>query len=595
MYKKTFLGHEYNLVFALLCLCLPFLFQVNCLAAEEAKTPMDVIPYDTIACLSISNLDAVSQTVVNLPEWKELYSMDEIEEGLEQPKQLLTMLLGLTPEEFVTILGHKLVCGFLGIEDNMPVVCLAIDAGENKEQAQYAIEQLISLTALSGEMVPREDSYRELPYTGITLGELALDYGFLDNFVLAGINGGFEKMVDLYKDGGNSISDNPNFQFIGKKINLSSEISLFANVEQAIAILPALQTLMGDSPSEESEEDKKFEEFLEKMVLPSVKGFGISLSLSGLVHEAYLHVEPKADNPLFELLLTSHPTMSSIQFLPVDGALVGIQIGNPVALLDSMLNLVEFFGQNKEDIENQIRQLEAGFELNLREDLISALTGEVGVMALLPEEDVDLKKNKLHFAKFRPTILLGVKDREKLEKTALKLTQLAQLETQSLNEEKHGDSNIYTKLLQSNMLIPGVAFMPSFAYKDDLLIISNSKEWVKDAIDTLAVPRQRNLKPEIEKELESSWILAFADAGAILDFVTQQNLIDDMKLPENAMDKLQDFGTVTVSYSAEPDGIGLSIISENPWIAEILRAVVLGVYADQAKKEQTQNHQLLKE
>lgn len=599
MYKKTFSRSKYNLICALFCLCcaLPFLFQVNCLAEERARTIMDIIPYDTIAYLSISNLDAVSQTVVNLPEWKELYSMDEVKEGLAQPEQVMTMLLGLTPEELVKILGHKLVFSFLGIENNIPVACLAIDTGENKDQAQYVIEQLVSVAALSGQMVPREGSYREVPYTGISLGEIKIGYGFIDDFILAGVNGGFEKMVDLHKDGGENIEDNPNFQFIGQKVNLSSEIALFANVEQLIPMLPELQRLRDKdaSSSEQSETDKEFQELLEKLVLNSIKGFGVSLSLSGLVHEAYLHVEPNAANPLFELLLTSHPTMSSIQFLPVDGVLAGIQIGDPVALLDSMLNLADLFGQNKEDIENQIRNLEEGFGLNLRDDVLSTLTGEVGVMALLPKEDVDLKKNKLHFAKFRPIILLGVKDRKKLEETASKLTRLAQIETQTLKEEKYRGFNIYTKLLPLDMLVPGVAFMPSLAYKDDMLIISNSKEWVKDAVDMLTEPRQTGLDPEIEKELKSSWILAFVNAGEIAHFVTQQDLTDEIKLPENAMDKLKDFGSVIVSYSAEPDGIGVGILSENPWMTEILRAVVLGIYAEQAKEEQTQEKEQPKE
>ncbi|HIE25675.1 TPA: hypothetical protein EYP66_00130, partial [Candidatus Poribacteria bacterium] len=422
---------------------------VDYLSAEESRTLMDIIPYDTIAYLSISNLDAVSQTVVNSPEWKELYSMDEVKEGLAQPEQLMTMLLGLTPEELVKILGHKLVFSFLGIENNLPVACLAIDAGENKGQAQYAIEQLISFTALSGQMTPREDSYREVPYTGISLGEIEIAYGFLDNFVLAGSNGGFEKMVDLYKDGGKNIEDNPNFQFIGKKVNLSSEICLFANVERVIPILPELQKLMDKKAelSEKSEEDEEFQKFLENTVLPSIKGFGISLSLSGIAHKVYLHIEPNtADNPLFNLLLTAHPTMSSIKFLPVDGALVGVQIGDAVTLFDSLLNVAEFFGQNREDIEKKISEAEQTVGLNLRNDLLSALTGEIGVMALLPNGEVNLKKNKLDFAKFRPILLLGINDRYKLEKTASKITQLAQLRTKKLDEEEYRDFKIYTNL-----------------------------------------------------------------------------------------------------------------------------------------------------
>ncbi|MFQ6039797.1 MAG: hypothetical protein ACE5PV_02985 [Candidatus Poribacteria bacterium] len=593
MFKKTFFGPKYNLIFTSLCFCcaLLFLWQVNRAAAEEeSRTLTSIIPYDTIVYLSISNLDEVSQTAVSLPEWEELYSMDEIEDGLQQPEQLLTMLLGLTPEEFIKFIGHKLVFSFLGIENNMPIACLAIDAGENREQAQYAIEQLISFTALSGEMTPREDSYREVPYTGINLGELEIDYGFLDNFVLAGINGGFEKIVNLYKDGGKSIEDNPNFQFIGKKIGLASEICLLANVEQAMPILPELQKLMNkdNAPSEKSEADKEFQQFLEETILPSIKAFGLSLSLSGLVHKAYLHIEPIADNPLFNLLLTAHPTMSSIKFLPVDGALAGIQIGDPVALFDSLLNVMEFFGQNREDIEKKISEAEQTVGLNLRDDLLSALTGEIGVMALLPNTDVNLKKNKLDFGKLRPILLLGVNDRNKLEKTASKITQLAQLRTKKLDEEEYRDFKIFTTLLPINMLIPGAALMPAYAYKDDLLIVSNAIEWVKDAIDMLSEFRQRDINAEVEEELKSSWMFVFANVGEISDFVIRQNLIGELKLPENAIDKLQGLGSISVNYSAESDGIGISILSENPWIENILRAVALGVYADQAKKEKSQ-------
>ena len=176
MYQSTCLARKRHLILALLCLCSApsFLFPGSCPAAEERRKLIDLIPYDAVAYLSISDLDAMADAVVNLPEWEELYAIDEVQEALAQPEQLLTMLLGLTAQELIGFLGHSLALGFLGIEAGLPVACLAIDAGENGEQAQYAVEQLIALTALSGEMTPRDDVYRDLPYTGISFGEIEL-------------------------------------------------------------------------------------------------------------------------------------------------------------------------------------------------------------------------------------------------------------------------------------------------------------------------------------------------------------------------------------------------------------------------------------
>jgi len=590
MCKINFLREKCNfIIIFVLCCAILFLFNVDCLSMEEdTKKLTDIIPYDTIAYLSVSKLDSVAQNATHLPEWKELYSIEDIKEGLEQAENLLTMLLGLTPEEFVNTFGNKSALCFLGIENEMPIFCFAVDASKNKDDARYALEQLISFAALNGKMVMEENMYREVPYTTIKVEDLKVDYGFLGNFILAGINGGFEKMVELYKDGGNSIEDNPNFQFIGKKTNMSHEAYLFVNIEQIVPIWHQLQKIMNkDKP--QSEEDKEFNEFLENFIFPSVKGVGISLSLSGIAHEAYVYVKPNDENPLFKLLLSPHPTMTSIKFLPVDGMLAAIQLGEPGKMFDSLLDVAKFFGKDMGEFEKQIHEMEKGFGINLREDLLSSLTGEIAVMGLLPMGEVNLKKNKLDFAKFRPIILLGVKDKKRLEKTVSKVMEIVQFETQKMGEEDHRDTKIYTKAVPLNMLVPGAAFMPAYAYKNDLLIISNSAMWVKDAIDMLDELRQNSLPAEVKNQLTSSWILAFMDAGEILDFLNQQKLIEEMDLPEKATEKLRDFGTVTLNYSAENDGIGIGIFSEKPWIEEIVRVVLLGIYSEQAKKEKINN------
>ena len=585
-------------LFTLVILFFGFVFMPQAAGEDvhESKSIMDIIPYESIACASISGLEDVFHAVVNSPEWKELTSVEEVKDDLEQATQMLPivpMLLGITTEEFLNAFGHKIAFSFIGMEGEMPVACLIADVRTYKEQAEYALEQLVAtLSLLGGMMMPEEDVYRDVPYSVIAIDEaLKVKYGFLDNFLIAGINGGFEKVIGLYKDGGKSIEDSDKFKFIGQKVSPSSEIYLYADLEAGMPILNALNQSNNENKTDDSEDDK-FGAMVEELAFNSLKAFGLSLSLSGYRHELYLHAKSEEQNPILDLLLESHPEMSSVKFMSrlSDGALVGIQIGNPAELLDKVLNVIELFGA-KENLEAQIQQIESAVGLNLKSDLLSALTGEIGVLALLPKEPVNLKKSMLQLGKLRPIILVGVKDRDKLETTAEKILKLANIEPMSVREYSYGGSTIYTRMLPLDIIVPGVAFMPSYSFRDDLLMLSNSAQWVQDAADILVESdKQNSIDLSLWDELSSSWILIHLNAGDVAHFIAEQRLIDDSELPSNAQDKLKSLGSIAVSYSASPEGIGINIIStsEDNWATKILRGVMVAVYANIASKQNSE-------
>lgn len=569
-----------SILFAYL-LILTFCFlPVRVEGADNLGSVMDMVPDDSLAYLSLSNLEVVYQSVIESPEWQELLGIKGIEEELDQAKQVLSfgpMLVGISLEDLLNSFGHETVLTFMGMMGPMPVAGLIANPGAYMEQLEYAVEQLVTLPTLTGQFLLEEKEYRDVPYTVIGNKDFKVKYGFLDNFLLAGLNGGFEKLVDFYKDGGRSIKDTPNFQFMQQKVSLSSNICLYADPERAA---PLLEMLAGMASDQEGEENK-MNAMMTELALKSVKAFALCLNLSGHVQEVYLHLRPDKPNPITDLALAPHSPMSAADLIPLsDGAMVGIHIGDPVELLDRGLKLAKFLGAGTEEIEGQIQQLEDGLQLNLRDDLLSSLTGEIAVMAMLPKGEVDLKKDKLQMAmqmaKTRSAILIGVKDEKKLEKTTRKLLGLANLEPLSLGEQSYKGAKIRTKVVPLDILAPGLALMPSYSFRDGLLVMSNSAQWVQDTMDLL----ESSQATEVRGRLSESRVLMYLDVAGIADFAMKQNLIENIKPPEPAQDKLATLGSVAASLSLSPDGVGMKLIStsDDDWATKILRGILVGIY-----------------
>ncbi len=564
--------------------------------ADDPGSVIDMIPYESLAYLYISDLDVVVQSAKGSPEWQEILGMEQITEDLEKAGQILSllpMLVGITVDEFLSTFGHRMAACLMGMDAQRPIAGLIVDVGDYKEPVEYAVSQLATLPAMAGGSMIEEKEYRGTAYTGLGNNTLQVKYGFLDNFLLAGIGGGFEKLVDFHKDGGKSIRDTENFQYMEQKVSLSSNLCLYADLERAAPILKQL--------TEAGAEDDAMAAMMADIAFSSTKAFALSLGLSGHVNEVYLYLEQTEDHPITDLVLAPRSPMYSADLVPLDdGAMVGMHIGDPMELLDRGLKLAEFFGVEKREIEAQIQQIEDAVGLNLRDDLLSALTGEIAVIAMLPKGDIDLAVNPLQMAmqagKVRPVILLGVKDKEKLKATFDKLSQIVNLETSPLKEESYRGATIHTNAVPLDALVPGIALIPAYTFRGNLLIMSNSAEWVRDTIDLLESPVSgRRLRgktknqsdPDIQEKLSQSRALVYLDMSGVADFVMSQSFIEEVKPPEGIRDKLISLGSIAASFSLGPDGAGISLIStsDDDWITKIMRGTVLGLHISAVSKE----------
>ncbi len=111
---------------------------------DDPGSIIDMIPYESIACASLSNLDAVYYSVVESPEWQELLSIRQIQEDLDKAKQVVLfgpMLLGITLEEFLNCFGHRMVLGLMGMKDSMPVMAWRRILGHIKKKPDMLLSK----------------------------------------------------------------------------------------------------------------------------------------------------------------------------------------------------------------------------------------------------------------------------------------------------------------------------------------------------------------------------------------------------------------------------------------------------------------------
>jgi hypothetical protein len=332
---------------------------------------------------------------------------------------------------------------------------------------------------------------------------------------------------------------------------------------------------------EKSPEDKE----MELALMRSLKAAAVKIDLTGTSHEVYVQIKPEEQVKIFsDILLASHPPLSSIKLMrAVDGVFVGLHLGDLSQLLEQATALISASGQNPQE---QLKQLKQATGIDLKEDVLKALTGELGIALMTPKEKLNIQKNKLDIARaVKPILFIGIKDKRKFGELRKKLANLINVEP--VDEYKYKDATIHRSIVSMESLAPGIALTPRYTYIDDLLIASNSPRYIEEIIDKL---NNREELTEAEKTLARSWLLVRAEIGNIGQFAVEQNLLGNEIQNVNLGDKseaelIRQLGSIEVSYAPESEGVKLSIISgsDETWVMKALRAMTLIILAEQGK------------
>ena len=616
-----------KIAFATILLLLVTLLLVTNQPADAAISILDVVPNDAIACVRVSGIPQIVDTVLESPEWQELGENEEVQVALSQAQQILPitqLLSGMEAREFLNSFFNQVAFAFMGLMDGEPEFAIIFDVQESIDSAKDAMNQFAIL--MSGGR-----NYKEMPepqtYNGVSYRRFvdengnAIEYGFLENLLVIAMNGGFEKVVDTSQQLSPSIAKNPKFQKMTEKVQLSGNIYAYADLEKLIPLLQALDKknkaetkiqeiepeefddMEGQELNPESEIESVDEEELESYdepeemnemevaLMQSLKAAAVKFDLAGTSHELYLHIEPQGPLAFFaDMLLAQHPPLQSIRLMrAVDGIFVGLHLGDLSILLKQLTSLAALSGNNP---QVQLEELEEYIGLDLEEDILNALTGEIGIALLTPKEKLNLKENKLDIARaVKPIFFLGIKDRLKFGDLRQKIAAFVNVEP--LNGYDYKDAKIHRSLVTADSLVPGVALAPQYTYLDNLLVASNSSKPVEKIIEMslrAEVENRNNVIASEAKQSTQSWLVVYADVGNIAKFLIEQNLIElevqDEDLLKKADEKLSALSPIEISYASEPEGIRLSIISsENEtWVTKILRATTAAILLKQYGK-----------
>ena len=575
-------------------------------SAQAVKSGLDLVPSSAIACVRVSDIPKIFDTVLESPEWQNLKENEQVQESLAQFQHALPitqLLAGVEARELIEIFFSEVTFAFMGLVDEKPEMAFIFDVQKSPETAEDGLNQFLIL--MSGgrnyKAIPEAQTYGGVSYHGFTYEDgNAVKYGFLDNLMVLGINGGFEKVVDTDNGLNPPIAENPQFQKMTQKVRLAGNAYAYADLEQGIPIMQALEE--GNSQNtEENEfgnqeqgnppypplkggkvsEDKE----MELALMRSLKTAAIKIDLTGTAHEAYVHIEPEGPVTFFsDILLASHPPLSSIKLMrAADGVFVGLQLGDLPKLLEQVTALMSGSGQNPKE---QLEQLKQAIGIDLKEDVLKALTGELGIALMTPKEKLNIAKNKLDIAKaVKPILFIGIKDKSKFGELRQKLSNLINVEP--VDEYQYKGATIHRSIVSVESLVPGVALIPRYTYIDDLLVASNDSKYIEEVIDKL---NDRGELTESEKNFARSWLLVRAEIRNIGRFAVEQNLLGDEIQNVNLGDKsvaelISQLGSVEVSYAPEPEGIKLSIISgaDETWLTKALRAATIIILAEQQK------------
>jgi hypothetical protein len=558
---------------------------------------IDMVPYESLAYISISHIDDVHKLVTESPEWQELMGIEEIQEDLNKTRQgisLIPAFLGISMEDTLETFGSRMVVSLIGMQGTIPIACIIVDIEDNKDKAEQAVNQLNNMAASSGDVIIDKGEYRDVTYTLVKNESMEIKHSFVDNYLIVGTGGGFESIVNRYKGDGKSIKDSPNFQSMKQKISLEENICVYADLERASSLIRMLAKM----DSEEKSEEEQFQRMMMEFMLESTKSLAISLSLTGHLNEVYLHVEPENSNPIADMIFSPHSPMSSANLIPFDdGVMVGINLGEPAEMLDRGIKLIRMQDEEKAaKVEDHIRELERGLNIDLRDDFLSTLTGEFAMMAALPEEKIDLKsddklKTIMQMSKVRQVVVIGVKDERKLGRTVEHLMEIVDIEPISLDDDDYRDEEIRTKVIPLSNIAPGLALLPVYSFGDDRVIMSNNAEWVRDAIDMFKSPKymaSSSIQVVVAQvKLSDSRVMVYMDAGSMMQFMMEQDIADEMDIPEKVQDKLASMGSIAAGLYLGTDGAGLRLIStsDDVWATKLLNGALIATYSNIEKKK----------
>ncbi len=337
-------------------------------SSVDAATVDDFIPVDSLVYLKLQDLDEVYSEITTSETWK--MTIDHLvgESELKEMKNGLLALQGILGTDvygIIDTIGHQTGLA-LWVDDTQTFDGgMVIHSGGNLKELQR-LSKIVSgaLGLAGGTLILDTGEYRKVKYNMLKLEGAHLTYGFIGDFMVVGKEkDSFEKLIDTYKKKIRSIKKNTSYVKTSKKLG-PGELSISVN---ATDILPYLDNIDDTSRTQ-------LETFTR------IQGKLNLLDASPLIK---LHVEFNESHLESRItpFLTENNRGGELKILNSMSGNEDLFVAFASGVLGAVWELIQEEIQNAEtdDVFAFITFLEGILNLNFKEDVIAALTGEIAL------------------------------------------------------------------------------------------------------------------------------------------------------------------------------------------------------------------------
>lgn len=207
--------------------------------SANATKVQDFIPQESALYLQARDLDEVYAELELSESWKKVQAL--LQTVAPEAQQGFTMgmtLFGTDLRGLINTVGYRTGFAIWQNEARETQIGLIVHSGGNIGELQRLTKILAGMIGMNqGRLMPAAGIYRKVHYSTLEAPELFVNYGFVDEFLVAGIGkGSFEKLIDTFRKHEPSIAKESGFAAGTKKLG-AGEITAFVDVQKALPML----------------------------------------------------------------------------------------------------------------------------------------------------------------------------------------------------------------------------------------------------------------------------------------------------------------------------------------------------------------------
>ena len=204
----------------------------------------DFMPKESILYLKFQDIDEVYNEIEVSEQWEQalapLSDMSDFKE-LQQGLSMVQGLLGTDLQEIMGAVGYRtaLAVWFDEAQAGLIQLGVVIHSGGNLDRLRQLTKILEGLIGMSEGNTLRVNAgvYQRVQYNALEMDAELLKYGFVGDFFVLGVGeGSFEKLLDTYRTDIPDIQENEEFNTALKKIG-PGEVTVFVHIDYILLVL----------------------------------------------------------------------------------------------------------------------------------------------------------------------------------------------------------------------------------------------------------------------------------------------------------------------------------------------------------------------